>query len=141
MENKNIVKLTESDLKYVVENTVKRIITNEGFLDKAGEWLSNKVDDFERGYDLKEGKPQSIEDVFEGDGWKVSAVKQSSNGYTYYGVKRATGTWGAHNGIPVEEMVEELNMFLQDSGQQPTAEYVGTHPNAKYIEVFRVKTV
>lgn len=137
----NVKKLTESDLKYIVENCVKRILVKEGVLDKAGEWLNDRADDFERGYDLKEGKPQSIEDVFEGDGWKVAAVKQSNNGYTYYGVRRATGTWGAHNGIPAEEMAEELNIFLQDSGQQPTAEYVGTHPTAKYVEVFRVKTI
>ena len=148
MANNNTIKLTESDLKYIIETSVKRVLMNEGFLDKVsnklnqwGEKLSDKADDFERGYDLKEGKPQSIEDVFEGDGWKIKAVKQSNNGYTYYGVIRVAGTWGVHNGIPVEEMAEELNIFLQDSGKEPSAVYVGKHPNSKQVEVFKVKTI
>lgn len=77
MKNHGKVRLTESELHNVVMESVKQILIKEGFFKKAGDaidrfenWADEKMDDFERGYDLKEGNPTSVFDVIEGDGWE-----------------------------------------------------------------------
>ena len=57
MNNKKM-RLTESELKQVVEASVRQILMKEGFFKKAGDaidrfenWADEKMEDFERGYD------------------------------------------------------------------------------------------
>lgn len=136
MKNTKVIRLTESDLNNIINETVSQLL-KEGFLDnmKSGfDNAKNALSRFADGYEVKEGNPQSIEDVFEGDGWKIIAAvpKQSS---TFYLVSRQTGAFGAFNGIDVNGMVEELNTFLGGN----YAKYIGKHPEKKYIEVFRIE--
>ena len=70
------VKLTENDIKNIVKESVKKIIIKEGLFKKIGNaidrfenWTDDRLEDLDRGYDLKEGNPQSVLDVIEGDGW------------------------------------------------------------------------
>ena len=124
MANKKM-RLTESELKQVVETSVRQILMKEGFFKKAGNaidhfgnWASDKIEDFARGYDLKEGNPISVFDVIEGDGWEPveSSKKPISDGRNYIGAKRVSGAWGAHNGLSIDELIEDINIFLDGRG-------------------------
>lgn len=127
-ENKNIIHLSQKNLNEIITETVKRLMS-EGVLDKMkGAWQR-----FTDGYETKEGNPQSIEDVFEGDGWKIHATVPK-NGATYYFVSRQTGDFGTFYGQEVNEMVDELNIFLGGN----RAKYIGKHPEKKYLEIFRI---
>ena len=119
------MRLTESELKQVVETSVRQILMKEGFFKKAGDaidrfenWADEKMDDFERGYDLKEGNPTSVFDVIEGNGWEPVENKKKpiSDGQNYMGVKKVTGTWGIHNGLSIDELIEDINIFLDGRG-------------------------
>ena len=113
---KNKVKLTESKFKKLIENCVKEVL-HETILNKIGD----KFDDAFQGYPTKEGNPQSIEDVFEGDGYKVIKTESSAKG-TYYYVEKTSGALGEFYGVEPEDMVEELNIFLGNNG---SASYIG----------------
>lgn len=128
MENKQIIHLSQTELNEMIKHTVTKLV-NEGVFDKLrGGW-----ERFANGYETKEGNPQSIEDVFEGDGWKIKA-KVPKNGATYYFVARTSGDFGTFYGVDVEGMVEELNIFLGGN----RAKYIGSHPERKYLEIFRI---
>lgn len=137
---KNNIRLTESKLREMVQEAVQEAL-KESFLSNMGNAIKNgaktvadKFDDFSRGYDIKEGNPQSIEDLFEGDGWKVVHVFAKGGG-TVYAVKRTSGSFGVFDGQEVENMVEELNTYLEGNG---TAQYLGQHPKYKYVELFKI---
>lgn len=124
MNNKKM-KLTESELKQVVEASVRQILMKEGFFKKAGDaidrfenWADEKIENFDRGYDLKEGNPTSVFDVIEGNGWEPVENKKKpiSDGQNYMGVKKVTGTWGIHNGLSIDELIEDINIFLDGRG-------------------------
>lgn len=135
MENKKVIHLSQNDLNEMINATVTHLI-KEGLLDnmKSGfENIKGAMSRFADGYETKEGNPQSIEDVFQGDGWKIIASVPKNNA-TYYFVSRQTGALGAFYGQEVEQMVEELNIFLGGN----RAKYIGKHPEKKYLEVFRI---
>ena len=127
--SKQTIKLSESKLRTLVESTVRDVL-KESFLSKMGD----KVNDFMKGYPTKEGNPTSEEDVFEGDGWKILKVKQLPNGKEFY-VRRTSGGMGEFYGKEIEEMVEELNIFLNGNG---TAQYVGKYEKKPGIEKFQI---
>jgi hypothetical protein len=137
---KNNVRLTEGKLREIVQEAVQEAL-KEGFLSDVGNSIKNGIktaadrfDDFTRGYDVKEGIPQSIEDLFEGDGWRVIRVFAKGGG-TVYAVKRMSGSFGVFDGQEVEDMVDELNIYLDGNG---TAQHLGQHPKYKYIELFKI---
>jgi hypothetical protein len=140
MAKRNTVKLTESKLQEMVIDAVKAAL-NEGFLDNVGNKIkqgynavNDKIYDFHQGYETKEGNPQSLEDVFDGNGYNV--VKTfNKNGATYYAVKPVTGAFAEHFGAEKDAMAEELNIFLNGNG---TATYAGPHPKYRYIELFKI---
>ena len=120
------MKLTESELQQVVENSVRQILIKEGFFKKAGDaidrfenWAGDRMEDLTRGYGLKEGNPTSVFDVIEGDGWEPieSKKKPISDGHNYIGAKKVTGAWGEHNGLSIDELIEDINIFLDGRGQ------------------------
>lgn len=131
MNNKKI-RLTESELKQVVEASVRQILMKEGFFKKAGDaidrfenWANDKIDNFDRGYDLKEGNPTSIFDVFKGNGWEPIKSKNGlRNGMNYVGAKKVRGTWGIAHGLTDEKLVEDINTFLDGRGHASLYETV-----------------
>lgn len=138
---KKTITLTESDILNIVKDTVSQVLA-EGFMQNAvnkvrdfAQKADNKIDDFTRGYEIKEGNPQSVEDLFQGDGWEIVSVVNKGS-YNLYGVRRMTGSFGVFDGMEVNEMEEELNMFLNGKG---SAKYVGKLPKYPGIEVFKVQ--
>ena len=132
---KNYIRISHNQLNEMIEATVDALI-KEGLLDNMRSGFNNvkgALSRFADGYETKEGNPESIEDVFEGDGWKIHAAVPKQ-GATYYFVSRQTGALGAFYGQEVNEMVEELNTFLGGN----RAKYIGKHPEKKYLEIFRV---
>jgi hypothetical protein len=131
MNNKKM-RLTESELQQVVENSVRRILMKEGLLKKAGDaidrfenWTNDKLDDFHRGYDLKEGNPSYIFDVIKGDGWEpIKSRNGLKNGMNYVGVKKVRGSWFQANGLTDEKLVEDINIFLDGRGHASLYETV-----------------
>ena len=83
--------------------------------------FKNGMNDMAQGFETKEGNPQSIEDLFAGDGYKV-LKSFNKNGATYYAVARKTGAFGGFFGPEGNDMAEELNIYLDGNG---TATYVG----------------
>ena len=64
------MRLTESELQQIVENSVRQILIKEGFFKKAGDaidrfenWVGDKMEDLARGYRLKDGNPTSVESM------------------------------------------------------------------------------
>lgn len=111
----NKIQLTETDLKKVVYEATKRILVKEGLVGDVGRKISNTFDDAFRGYKVKEGNPRNIKDVFNSDGWKIVKHEMGPN-REYFEVTKSTGAFGGHYGIPIEEMEEELNIFLNGRG-------------------------
>ena len=124
----NTIHLSQNELNEMINLTVKQLVSEGVFNNLKGAWQR-----FANGYETKEGNPQSIEDVFEGDGWKI-VTKVPKNGSTYYFVSRKTGAMGAFYGVEIDDMVEELNTFLGGN----RVKYIGNHPEKKYLEVFRI---
>lgn len=141
MANKNTVKLTEKKLREMVMEAVNTAL-NENFFDGVGQKVKDfgqkakdKFYDFQSGYDTKEGNPQSIEDLFAGDGYRV-LKSFNKNGATYYAVVRKTGAFAEFFGPEGNDMAEELNIYLDGNG---TATYVGYHPKVKGAELFKIE--
>lgn len=127
------MRLTESELQRVVENSVRQILLKEGFFKKAGDaidrfenWVGDKMEDLARGYRLKDGNPTSVFDVIEGDGWEPieSRKKPISDGHNYIGAKKVTGASGEHNGLSIDELIEDINIFLDGRGHASHAKTV-----------------
>ena len=150
MEKKTI-KLTESKLREMVEACVKETILQDvnedflgglkqgaqGILDKGkeiGNRLRSKFDAIDRGYEIKDGQPQRIEDVFLGDGWKDVKMQNKGTERFYFATK-ATGSFGSFHGKEIPELVDDLNIYLNGKA---TASYAGTSPNKKYRHIFKV---
>ena len=110
MAKRNIVKLSESKLQEMIVDAVKTSLT-EGIFDT----INNKIDDFVQGYPTKEGNPQNVKDVFEGDGWEV-LVSPEDNMFGEFEVAKTTGAFGVSSAMDVEEMIEEINIFLNGRG-------------------------
>ena len=127
MVKKNIVKLTESKLQEMVINAVK-LGLNEGAFDT----MRDKFDDYVQGYPTKEGNPQSVADVFEGDGWEIVECPHDGN-YGIFKVKRTMGGFGNFYGQEIQEMIEEIQIFLNNKG---TVRYLGKEGDG--IEKFEV---
>lgn len=135
---KQIVKISESKLRSLVESCVRETLDEKffsGIADKVKDGFNtvkNKVDDVVKGYPTREGNPTSERDVFEGDGWKVVDETELPNGKEF-SVRRTSGGMGAFYGKEIEEMVEELDIFLNGRGK---AEYVGKEQGG--VELFRI---
>ena len=131
MNNKKM-RLTESELKQVVEASVRQILIKEGWFKKTGDaidrfenWVDDKMDDFHRGYDLKEGNPTYIFDVIKGDGWEpIKSRNGLKTGMNYIGVKKVRGSWFQANGLTDEKLVEDINIFLDGRGHASLYETV-----------------
>lgn len=136
MGGQDVIRMSQDELTEMIKTTVNKMLS-EGLLDNIRSGFENvgkNMSRFVNGFNYKEGSPTSIEDLFEGDGWKiVSAVPK--NGSTFYFVKRMTGSFGAFNGQEVNEMVEELNIFLKGN----KAKYIGKYKDKPYIEIFRIE--
>ena len=61
---KNTVSISDKQLKEMIK---------ESIISNLGDKIKNSLEDYYNGYETKEGNPQSVEDVFEGDGWTVKA--------------------------------------------------------------------
>lgn len=119
------IRLTESELKHVVETSVRQILMKEDFFKKT----EDAIDRFKRGYGLKEGNPTSVFDVIKGDGWEPieSRKKSISDGQNYIGVKKVTGIWGTHYGLSIDELIEDINIFLDGRGHALHAKTVNDY--------------
>ena len=124
------IRITESKLNKIVEECVAELV-NEGFFGKLGQ----KVSDFYNGF--PEGEANTPEEFFKYNGWQILKTEESKKtpGATLYGLVRATGGFGAFNGLDPQKLVEKFN---EQFGGQSTLEYIHKHPKFKYIEVFKL---
>lgn len=136
MDGQDVIRMSQDELTEMIKTTVNKMLS-EGLLDNMRSGFENvgkNMSRFANGFNYKEGSPTSIEDLFEGDGWEIVSVVPK-NGSTFYFVKRMTGSFGAFNGQEVNEMVEELNIFLKGN----KAKYIGKYKDKPYMEIFRIE--
>ncbi len=107
------MRLTESELRQVVLESVKRILVKEGL----GKWASDKFDDAFRGYKVREGNPQSVLDVIKGNGWTYNEETPFDIQTKTIKVQKATGAFGGHYGLSIEKLIEDINLFLNGKGK------------------------
>lgn len=124
---KQTIKLTESKLRDIVESTVREVL-QENLFTSIGNKVNNgfnalrdKLEDTAQGYSTLEGNPQSERDVFKGNGWIVTKEEDMPNGKTFE-VKRTSGAFGNFYGKDIEELIEDMNIFLNKKG---TIKYIG----------------
>ena len=117
------MRLTESELRQVVLESVKRILVKEGL----GKWASDKFDDAFRGYKVREGNPQSVLDVIKGDGWTYDEKTKFLPTKNTFIVKKVTGAWGEHHGLSIEELIDDINIFLDGKGEAFLNRQVNPH--------------
>ena len=117
------VKLTENDIKNIVKESVKKIIIKEGLFKKIGNaidrfenWADDRLEDLDRGYDLKEGNPQSVLDVIEGDGWTYDEKNPYDETTNIIKIRKVTGGFGVHHGLSIKELIDDINIFLDRKG-------------------------
>lgn len=126
------MRLTESEVKQIVLEATRNILLKEGVLNKLGQKIDNveqnfwdKLDDANRGYELKEGNPTSVFDVIKGNGWEpIKSKRGLRDGMNYIGVKKALGSGFQHNGLTDEKLVEDINIFLDGRGHASLYETV-----------------
>jgi hypothetical protein len=129
------LQLSESELKNIVLRSVKKILSEENIWQKANrsmnnaaQWVSDKVDDFHAGAPTKEGNPTSICDVIEGNKWRIMgtvANKQyipAKNGLNFVNgsnnivITPVLGTYFEKHGLSIDELIEDINIFLDGRG-------------------------
>ena len=139
MGNKKSVKITESKIKELILKTINESLSEDNMFTRAGEKFSNglqKFDDmftdYHNGFETKEGNPQSVADVFVGDGWEIIESPQDGN-FGIFKVKRTMGAFGGFYGQEIQEMIEEINIFLNNKG---VVRYLGKEGDG--IEKFEV---
>lgn len=126
------MRLTESEVKQIVLEATRNILLKEGVLNKFGQKIDNveqnfwdKLDDANRGYELKEGNPISVFDVIKGNGWEpIKSKRGLRDGMNYIGVKKVLGSGFEHNGLTDEKLVEDINIFLDGRGHASLYETV-----------------
>lgn len=126
------MRLTESEVKQIVLEATRNILLKEGVLNKLGQKIDNveqnfwdKLDDANRGYELKEGNPTSVFDVIKGNGWEpIKSKRGLRDGMNYIGVKKALGSGFQHNGLTDEKLIEDINIFLDGRGHASLYETV-----------------
>ena len=107
------MRLTESELKQVVEASVRQILLREGF----GDWASDKFDNIFRGYKVREGKPQNVFDVVKSNGWTYNEENPFDVQTKTIKVQKATGAFGGHYGLTINELIDDINIFLNGKGK------------------------
>ena len=138
---KQKMRLTESEVKEIVLEATKNILLKEGFLNKLGQKIDNveqnfwdKLDDANRGYELKEGNPTSIFDVIKGNGWEpIKSKRGLRDGMNYIGVKKVLGSGFEHNGLTIDKLVEDINIFLDGRGHASL--YETTNDNSSILTI------
>ena len=95
---------TETQIKNIVTECVKKIM-NEG-------WFSKKSQMPE--------KPQSVNDVFKGNGWYYTVVDKVPGDF----VVRCyvSNSSSLRTALPFEELVEDVNIYYEDKGLPIKAE-------------------
>ena len=95
------MKLNEEQVKNIVYESVKKIIS-EGL--------------FHRTY--REGKPNSASDVIKGNGWDGRVVNKTPSEITIRVYHNSDAVFGqsAEQVLPFEELIQDLNIYYEDKG-------------------------
>lgn len=158
---KKVIRLTESELHSIIENSVKRIIS-EGPLGNAfnnvkntisnkarelEDWADKKSDEFHSGVKHTEyNSNDPIEKVLYNNGWKSLPIRhgdtlmpyENLGKVRYYNIKPIQTTLGMEEfyTLPIDELVEDLNQHV---GRIATVTYCGPHPNNKYLQRIKLE--
>ena len=154
---KKVIRLTESELHSLVENSVRRIISEgglEGFRNTVAskkrdleDWYDRKSDEFHSGIKHTEyNSNDPLERVLHNNGWKSCPIRHGDTlmpfenlGKTrYYNIKPMQTTLGFEEFyvMPIEELIEDLNQHV---GRVATVEYCGPHPNNRFLHRIKLQ--
>lgn len=90
---------SESDLKTVVYESVKKIL-KEGLFNRT----------------RMEGNPQKASDVIRGNGWSAKTVRKDANELVLRCYKNNDAVFATDDSLPFNELVEDLNIYFEDKG-------------------------
>lgn len=107
------MKLTESELKQVIYNATKKILS-ENFTHRTY-W---------------DGKPQKLSDVFIANGWKPVLISKDANSMTIRVYKHVDSVL-YDEPLPFEELVEDINIYFEDKGSPCRA--TGNEEDGSYV--------
>lgn len=128
-QNSNVVRVSQDELTEMIKNTVASMI-NEGKLGDFAQTAWNKAketsdyvgDMINYGYQKREGNPQSVRDVFEGNGWKLVSIKGKDGKEipnpivkgeykTYIVEPELPWAFGSFDRDNIGNIIRELNLF------------------------------
>ena len=125
--------LTEEQLKSIISNAANKTVSkmrnfSNGVVSKpkdAADKARHGWWDWSEGRPYKEGKPESLIDVIDSDGWKVRRIGKG----IFRCVPKVFGA--AANPLSFEDLVEDINTYLEDTGA--THRCVGEETDRAYI--------
>ncbi len=136
--SRNKVTLTESQLSEMINESVINVLKEEGYLDATKQKIRNfaqntkdKIDDFYYGHTKKEGKPTSVKDVFEGNGWTYRGGRKEDGAILVAASKHAANG----GGLTIPQLVEDLNIFFNG---KKTVSYYKQDDKYTYIQWFKI---
>lgn len=108
------MKLTESEVKQVIYETVKKLLK---------ESTVNEMNWFHREY--PEGKPQKASEVIRGNGWDGKVISKKP-GEIVLSVRQDYDAVfpDFSESLPFEQLIEDLNIFYEDNGKPFKAESI-----------------
>jgi hypothetical protein len=112
----NQIKLNESELSEVVYRAVKKTL--------------NEMNLFHR--TRFEGKPQKIQDVFKGNGWKCKKISKGQNELVVRCFKDNDAILGTDDSLPFDELVQDFNIYFEDK-KSPVRAYGDDREDGAFI--------
>lgn len=101
--------------EYVNMKTLKKVI-NEGIWNA----IKNYADRMGEGDRYKEGKPNTIDEVITGNGWKIHKVLEKTPQRAVIAVCVNRPLW-REDALEYEELIDDLNVYFKDRGLNTVA--------------------
>ena len=115
---KRLVFFNIPKINYIYEKSIKDMTITESqlksIISNAANKAASKISDFMTGRPYPEGKPKRIIDVINADGWGLNREKLDK--YTFSISPKVIGLLS--NPLPIDELVEDINIYLEDSGSK-----------------------
>lgn len=130
------MKITEKDLTNLVKESVERILKEESRREKmANESIMNALQG-----SYKEGKPTSIKDVINANGWMVyKTVRKDARGMVIAVCKHTP--MFRYDSLDFNDLIEDLNIYFQDNNKSLVAKAVeddNYNDRGELIELSRI---
>ena len=112
------INISEEKLNSIISSSIKKHL-DEGFLYRT----------------RPEGKPQNLNDVIKGNGWKARLVSKTPEEMVLRLYRDSDSFLGYDDPLPFEELVEDINIYFEDKPSHLRAS--GYFDNGSFIKISR----